>query len=138
MSKEKPMTYRTTAAAVALGLPLVLGGCQSNGPLPSMEAELTPAQRVYAMQSELDGLLEQVEMYADQPECSETVVVACYDPDVVETLTEAGEEADTALDQAEVIVRSPGGDDEIVVYTSIARTALNRIITELATPEASQ
>lgn len=102
-----------------------LAGCAST------QSDLTPAQRVYALQSELDAVLNEVETYAAQPECSEAVAVACHDPDVLAALVDAAGDADTALDEAEAVVRSAGGDREPVVYINAARAALGRISTLL-------
>src|SRR5690554_2085621 len=94
--------------------------------------DLTPQQQVYELQRELDVALEEVEAYAAQPPCNPDlgIVVACHHPDALAAAVRAGEEADTALDQAEAVVRAGGTD--VSVYLNLARAALLRISAELA------
>ena len=100
---------------------LVVAACAST------MADLTPQQRVFALKSEFDVLLEQVVDYANQPECSATVVVACHDPAVVMRAGELAMDADEVLDQAEAVVRAGGTPTDAASYAQLARAAIAQL-----------
>lgn len=113
---------------VAIGLfaaLLLLGGCTTSGLTPAEKAQLTPAQRVYALAGEYDILLDQVLVYARQPECGGEVVIACADREVVSAAAQFARQADDALDMAELAVRT--GDPGAANYAAAARMLVARL-----------
>lgn len=90
----------------------------------------SPEKQVYAMQRSLDVYLEEVEAYAAQPVCTEELVVACYEPEVLRELYDAGEKADMHLDRAEAAVRS--GEGAVQSSIAAARAALRVLSLKLA------
>jgi hypothetical protein len=90
------LTYLYLAVALALGL---LAGCASR------LAE-TPAQMVFAVQTEYNGLLAIALAYESMPRCSETRPQPCSDPLIVEEIRKADNDAWAALLAAQEVVRS--------------------------------
>lgn len=91
--------------ASVLLLPLFLAAC-----FASFSAT-TPAQKVYALQSDYNGLLAAVVKYESQPRCSVVVVRSCSKPAVVATIRKADNVAYAALRTAQNIVRAPSPDE---------------------------
>lgn len=106
---------------LALPLILLLAACAST------MADLTPQQRVFALKSEFDLLLDQVVDYAEQPPCTATIVVACHDPSVVARAGELAFETDGVLDQAEAVVRAGGTPEDAASYAQLARAAVAQL-----------
>ena len=92
----------------------------------SMAAK-TPAQRVFAAQSDYNALLSVAVAYESQPRCQEKVTLACSDPGVVAVVRKADTDAYTALKVAQDTVRTPGATDSTVnlVLTAAANAVAN-------------
>ena len=103
------------AAALAIGL----AACSW---WPSAQPDLTPEGRVFALQGEFNILLDQLNAYAAQPFCTDTVVVACADAGIVVRFPELAGKAVAALNAAEAAVRLGGADS--AALASAARVAL--------------
>ena len=90
---------------------LVLAACTTTDLTEEEQEVLTPAAKVYAVKGEFNVLLHQINVYAAQPGCTATLVVACADPEVVGRALELAESIDRALDVAEATVRAGGDAD---------------------------
>lgn len=106
----------------ALCLVLVVAACAAS----TME-NLTPQQRIFALKGEFDILLAEVVAYADQPECTATLIAGCSEPAIVGRAVELAEDADEALDQAEAVVRAGGTPDDAAGYAQFARAAVAQL-----------
>lgn len=135
----RPGDKRLQSAWIAalLALFLLLGGCVGTSGLSEAEkAQLTPAQRVYALKGEYDILLGQVIAYARQPECSEVLAIACAEPEIVATSAVFARQADDALDTAELAVRTD--DLASANYAAVARMLVARLSAYLITKEIAK
>lgn len=106
---------------LALPLILVVVACASS------MADLSPQQRVFALKSEFNLLLDEVVDYANQPPCTATMVVACHDPVVVAQAGNLAFEADGVLDQAEAVVRAGGSAEDAASLAQLARAAIAQL-----------
>lgn len=97
---------------------------------------LTPQLRVYEVRKDYNRLAMRVDDYAKQPPCTETLVTACSDTEVVLTAYDWLRDADVALDEAEVIVRGGGATPEGKL--SLSRDALRRLSTYLAAKQITE
>ena len=84
----------------ALAMVLALSACASR------VAE-TPAQRVFALQSEYNAALEIALAYESLPRCTFDEQAACSEVAVVETIRDADTFAFTAIEAAQNAVRAP-------------------------------
>jgi hypothetical protein len=111
----------TVIALLLLASPLTLTGCAST------TAE-TPAQRVYALQSEYAALLAAAVAYESQPRCippQTSATAPCSQADWVEEIRKADDDAYAAIREAQNIVRDPNTTGGISTALSVARSALN-------------
>lgn len=131
---------KTIARAFVPLLLIVVGGCASPtiGELSPEDREaMTPVHYVAAARLDLNRLLRTVNSYAQQPRCTEVVVVGCSDDVVVQTALTYLKEADSALDEAEIIVRSGGDTPEELIGSArgaLARVSAYLVAKEVATP----
>lgn len=112
--------------AVFLVFILFVVGCGQTtvGGLTDEErALMSPQHYVYAARLDYNRMLGVVEKYASQPPCTNVEVVACSEDRVIEVSLGILKEADTALDEAEVIVRAGGATPEAKLATSRAAIA---------------
>jgi hypothetical protein len=87
-------------ASIVLALALVTTGCAS------VIAE-NPQQRVFAAQSDYNGVLALAVAYESQPRCTEVVRVACSEPAAVREIRRADTTAFGLLKAAQDTVRDP-------------------------------
>ena len=98
--------------------------------LPGLNLE----QRAFALNEEFGVLVKIARDYADQPVCTDLVVVACSEPEVIDLLAEAAQEGRTVVDALIAIARtgttegSVGGQDAL----DAARTGLRELSNILA------
>lgn len=134
------MRPRNILAALLFGFALIVGGCGNMGSTAGLsdaeKAQLTPTMRVYAAKADFDTLLDKIVAYAEQPQCSETVVVACSDPKVVETANRLAMDVDKALDEAETVARSGTGDVDSSI--GAARQALGTLSAYLVSKQITK
>jgi len=115
--------YKTLRVFLLVGLiasPFALSGCASS------VAE-TPAQRVYALQSEYAALLAAAVAYESQPRCippATSLTMACSQEDWVLEIRTADNDAYTTIRAAQDVVRDPNTTGNIGTALSIARSAL--------------
>ena len=83
----------------------VVAGCETNSLTEQESAVLGPEHEVFKLRGQLNVALKQVNTYARQPRCSEVIVVACSDQEVVDKALEIAEGTDQALAAAEITVR---------------------------------
>jgi hypothetical protein len=87
---------------------------------------MKPVHHVYAARLDYNRILSQFSSYAEQPACSETIIVSCSEGVVVLTALRYFRTADKALDEAELIVREGGNTPESLLSGSRkALAALN-------------
>ena len=68
---------------------LFLAGCLSTSQLTDEQrANLTPEAKLYGLYSDYVTALKALSPYLDQPYCSQTIVIACKERDIVERLQE--------------------------------------------------
>ncbi len=115
------LTYtRMVRWTAAILLPLFLAAC-----FASFSAT-TPAQKVYALQSDYNGLLAAVVKYESQPRCSVVVVRSCSKPAVVASIRKADNIVYAALSVARSAVRMPNPDEGAVSKAiRIARSSIS-------------
>jgi hypothetical protein len=83
----------------------VVTACATSNLTDAEKEALKPVHDVYKLRGEFNIVLRQINAYARQPACTEVVVVACSDKDVVVEALRLSEGVDDALDAAEVAVR---------------------------------
>ena len=108
------------AAIIFLAAALV--GCGA-GLTKEEEAALTPEQRIFKLANEVNIAFEPAVAYAQQPKCSDTMIVACHDPKVVKIFLRLREEANAALATARA------NPDTAAI--SVASGTIRRILAEL-------
>lgn len=114
------------AALAALMLATPLAGCASR-------AAETPAQRVFAIQTEYNGALAVALAYESQPRCSETQPQPCSDPAAVNEIRKADNDAWAALLAAQEYVRAGGHEGgALAAALAAARSALGVLTAVLA------
>lgn len=95
----------------------------------------TPAQRIFAAQADYNGVLAAAVAYESQPRCSEAVVVACSNTEVVNVIRTADTAAYNALRAAQNVIRTPGVTDsatELALASAVQAVAAFRgIMSEL-------
>lgn len=80
---------------------------------------LTLEQRAFALNEEFRAVVKLAREYADQPVCTEVLIVSCSEPDVIDALAEAARKGRTTLDVLIAIARvgtpegSPEGSDAL-------------------------
>lgn len=98
----------------------------------SLQAQ-TPAQRVYAAQSDYNALLVVAVAYESQPRCLAEVKLNCSDVKAVTEIRKADNAAHAALRAAQDTVRTPGVSDNRVNLALVgavnAITALRTVLT---------
>ncbi len=113
----------------ALTLPILfLVGCGyfSNTFLTEQEqAALTPAARLFQLQGEMNIALTQINVYSSQPFCSDTLILACADRQVVIQAARIATEANGAVRGAQAAVRAGAVDSALLA--SGARVAVARL-----------
>ena len=65
---------------------------------------LNPATRLYQVEANFAIAKEEAALYAARPFCSETVIVACADPEIVVKLDEASDAVEGYIEQSRVYV----------------------------------
>lgn len=120
------MKLRMMAAVLALPLMLMLAGC------PSMQAE-TPAQHVFALQSEYNGLLAVALAYESQARCSDVQPQPCSDADVVAEIRKADNDAWAAILSAQEYVRAGHQDDPMISQAAEAAAKAVGLFTTILT-----
>lgn len=108
------------AAIIFLAAALV--GCGA-GLTKEEEAALTPEQRIFKLANEVNIAFEPAVAYAQQPKCSDTMIVACHDPEVVKIFLRLREEANAAFKVARA------NPDTAAI--SVLSGAVRRILAEL-------
>ena len=88
---------------------------------------LTPAQSIFKVASEINIAFEPAVAYALQEKCTDVVVVACHDPNVVKIMLRLREEANAALK----IARGNPDAAALSVLTGVARRVLAELQREL-------
>ena len=110
-------------ARVAIALTaLALTACGA-GLTKEEAAKLTPEQAIFKLSNEVNIAFEPAVAYAQQPRCTETMVIACHDPKVVAIFLRLREEANSAFKLARA------NPDTAAVATLTA--AVRRILAEL-------
>lgn len=72
----------------------------------------TPAQMVFAAKSRYQIALDLADQYEDLPRCTlPDAPIACSDPGIVDVLRKTDLAADSALDNAEIVVRDPASTE---------------------------
>jgi hypothetical protein len=103
------------APAVALPVAaVVLSACAAR------DAE-TPAQKLFAVQSEFNAVLQPVKSYVTQPECGPAVVVGCADTAVKSTIKRLVAEAGTAIGAARKALSSGAGGAGVADAAALVR-----------------
>lgn len=106
----------------ALLLP-ALGACAS------IEAE-TPAQRIFALQSDYNGLLAVAVAYESRPRCVGPARLDCSDAGAVAEIRKADNDAYAILRSAQAVARQPGASGANLIFASAqaAIDALRKIL----------
>lgn len=65
---------------------------------------LNPATRLYQVEANFAIAKEEAALYAARPFCSETIIVACADPEVVVKLDDASDKTEVLIEQARLYV----------------------------------
>jgi hypothetical protein len=119
-----------------LAVVLIVTACGSLGLTDAEKAQLTPAQRVFALKGEFSILLDAVVAYAEQPRCGPTVAAACSDQAVVDKAADLATRAGDSLDLAQAAVQA--GDASAAGRAATARLLMaelsNYLISRSITP----
>ena len=111
---------------------LVLAACSvtpvRSGLTETEQASLTPEQQLFV--AEADYLVNKADFvaYAEQPRCTETLVVGCHDPAVVAEIRGL----DKQVREAFSIARVAAGTAEFSVKAEFARSLLARFAAQVA------
>lgn len=107
-----------------LGLALCLTACAGT----SATVPADPAQAVYAAKTAFLGALQVADSYAALPKCPVPQGL-CSDPQLVRTAYRVGLQAQTALDTAEAIVRTPSSGSKYLDALNQAEQAVQGFVT---------
>lgn len=130
-SSGSKLNAHPLATVLALGLALVLVAACTTTPAALAS---TPKQKLYAVKSSYATYLDAAAQYAAQPFCTDTVVVACADRDIVAKLNDASMKVALAINVAEPLVdASPQGGDKVDKALATAQVGLRALISVLAT-----
>lgn len=118
---------RVALLIVVLGT-IIVGCVQSRLDSADWNA-LTPAAKLYALQSEFNTALGWAKTYAERPFCDDRVAVACAEPKIVVRLDGLGRRGKVAIDGARAAVdRSEGDRNELL---AVARSLVVQFSREL-------
>lgn len=105
---------------LVFGLVILLGACAS-------QVAETPAQRVFALQSDYNGLLAAALTYESQPRCAagqSSVTSPCSNPQVVADIRAVETDAARQIKAAQDTVRSGADTSTQVLALNLASNAL--------------
>jgi len=103
-----------------------LAGC-GVGLTQAEKDALTPDQQIFKLANEINIAFEPAVAYAQQEKCTDVVVIACHDVEVVKVFLRLREEANTALKTA----RANPDTAAISVLTGVVRRVLGELQREL-------
>lgn len=109
----------------AAALSLSLAACAGT---PSATVPADPAQAVYAAKTAFLGALQVADSYAALPKCPVPQGL-CSDPKIVQAAYKTGLQAQTALDTAEAIVRTPSSGSKYLDALNQAEQAVQGFVT---------
>lgn len=92
---------------LAIALVAILAACAST-------VAQTPQQRVFALQTEYNGVLTAAVAYESQPRCTAVVTTKCSSTSIVAIIRKADIDAYAALKAAQDTVRAPGASDSTI------------------------
>ena len=122
------ITVRETLSPLILLLSLaLLSGCNA-GLTQSEASQITPEQRLFKLQGEINVVLEAAVAYAEQPRCLARALayVGCHDPSVVRQMASLNSEIGALMTSARA------GD---VTHSTVQATAtlVRRLLAEINT-----
>ena len=117
----------------AMALAVAACSYTTSGLTEAEKEQLTVQDRVFALKGEFGIIMERVAVYASQPPCTEVVVMACSETQVVQGAHDSALRVLEALDTAEAMARAGAGvsaENWLSTAQALNATLLSYLITE--------